>query len=584
MALLDARTFPPTWTVCLQQMKLFWLAHNKAAFSRLSYSYFSLRNMSTEAAKETVASAVAAAEPAVKNEQKPKKKQQEQQPAFTLKTPKGTKDWADKDMIIRSAIFEHLTNIFKSHGGVTIDTPVFELREILSGKYGEDSKLIYNLEDQGGELTSLRYDLTVPFARFVAMNGISNIKRYHIAKVYRRDQPAMTKGRMREFYQCDFDVAGQYDSMVPDAEMMKILCSGLVGLGIEDFKVKLNHRKILDGIFQVCGVKDEDVRKVSSAVDKLDKSPWEAVKKEMVIDKNQPEEVADKIGKYVKINGSIMDVLQILKADKTLMANESAKTGIEEIDTMAGYLQAFKVDHFISFDMSLARGLDYYTGVIYEAVTAQSAPPAGADEKKEKAKSKSKKSKDADEDASEYVGVGSIAAGGRYDNLVGMFLGSNSKGKKAPSIPCVGISFGVERIFSLIKQRQDLIEKIRPTSTQVYIMAFGGGEGWDGFLKERMQVAGMLWDAGIESEYLYKKKANPRKQFDAAEKSGCPIAVILGKEEFPKGEVRVKVLGQNEENEGDIVKIEDMVSTISEKLSQLRINGLSDVERLLQNK
>ena len=116
---------------------------------------------------------------------------------FNLKVPKGTKDWADQDMVIREAIFKKLTAIFREHGGVTIDTPVFELREILEGKYGEDSKLIYNLEDQGGELTSLRYDLTVPFARYVAMNGIERMKRYHIAKVYRRDQPAMTKGRMR---------------------------------------------------------------------------------------------------------------------------------------------------------------------------------------------------------------------------------------------------------------------------------------------------------------------------------------------------------------------------------------------------
>jgi histidyl-tRNA synthetase len=513
-----------------------------------------------------------------------KKTDKKQAQTFTLKTPKGTKDWADKDMIVRSAIFDHLTKIFKSHGGVTIDTPVFELREILSGKYGEDSKLIYNLEDQGGELTSLRYDLTVPFARFVAMNGISNIKRYHIAKVYRRDQPAMTKGRMREFYQCDFDIAGQYDSMVPDAEIMKILCSGLVGLGINDFKVKLNHRKILDGIFQLCGVKDEDVRKVSSAVDKLDKLPWEAVKKEMVVDKNQPEEVADKIGNYVKIKGSIREVLATLKSDESIMSNESAKTGVEDIEAMASYLEAFNVDHYISFDMSLARGLDYYTGVIYEAVTEQSAPPSDANEKKEKAKSKAKKSKDADDDASEYVGVGSIAAGGRYDGLVGMFLGTNSKGKKAPSIPCVGISFGVERLFSLIKQRQHLVDKIRPTSTQVYIMAFGGGEGWDGFLSERMKIAGMLWDAGIESEYLYKKKANPRKQFDAAEKSGCPIAVILGKEEFPNGEIRVKVLGKGEENDGEIVKVDDMVDYINNKLSELKVDGLSEVERLLQSK
>lgn len=561
-------------------MKLNWLARNRISFNHLNRPYSALlRNMSTTQPELKTEKPVSSTNDVPKSE-KSKSKAKEQ--VFTLKTPKGTKDWSDKDMIVRSAIFDHLTNIFKSHGGVTIDTPVFELREILSGKYGEDSKLIYNLEDQGGELTSLRYDLTVPFARFVAMNGISNIKRYHIAKVYRRDQPAMTKGRMREFYQCDFDIAGQYDSMVPDAEMMKILVSGLTGLGIEEFKIKLNHRKILDGIFQVCGVKDEDVRKVSSAVDKLDKSPWDVVKKEMVVDKNQPEEVADKIGNYVKIKGSIRDVLSTLKNDEIIMSNESARTGVEEIETMADYLEAFKVDKYISFDMSLARGLDYYTGVIYEAVTEQSAPPSDANEKKEKAK-KSKKSKD-DDDASEYVGVGSIAAGGRYDNLVGMFLGTNSKGKKAPSIPCVGVSFGVERLFSLIKQRQDLIDKIRPTSTQVYIMAFGGGEGWDGFLSERMKVASLLWDAGIESEYLYKKKANPRKQFDAAEKSGCPIAVILGKEEYPKGEVRIKVLGQGEENDGELIKVDDMVDVISEKLSQLRVNGLSDVERLLKSK
>ncbi|GMG20338.1 unnamed protein product [Ambrosiozyma monospora] len=271
------------------------------------------------------AAAAAAAAPAQAHPKHGHSKKAKKQQTFNLKTPKGTKDWADKDMIIREAIFNKLTSLFKSHGGVTIDTPVFELREILAGKYGEDSKLIYNLEDQGGELTSLRYDLTVPFARYVAMNGIANIKRYHVAKVYRRDQPAMTKGRMREFYQCDFDIAGEYDSMVPDAEIMNVLVSGLKSLGILDFKIKLNHRKILDGIFQVCGVADEDVRKVSSAVDKLDKSPWEAVKKEMVVEKNQPEEVADKIWEFVKLKGEIRPVLATLKSNELLMSNESAK-------------------------------------------------------------------------------------------------------------------------------------------------------------------------------------------------------------------------------------------------------------------
>lgn len=490
---------------------------------------------------------------------------------FLLKTPKGTKDWADKDMVLREGIFSSLSSLFKRHGGVTIDTPVFELREILTGKYGEDSKLIYNLEDQGGELTSLRYDLTVPFARFVACNSINSIKRYHIAKVYRRDQPAMTKGRMREFYQCDFDVAGVYDAMVPDAEILKIVCEGLTGLGINDFKIKLNHRKILDGIFQACGVKDEDVRKISSAVDKLDKAPWDAVKKEMVVEKGQTEEVADRIGDFVKWNGTIREVLAKLEGSELLASNASAQQGIADMKILADYVDAFGIANYASFDLSLARGLDYYTGLIYEAVTAASAPPTNAAELKEKAKKKK------DEDASEYVGVGSIAAGGRYDNLVGMF--SNGK-----SIPCVGISFGVERLFSIIKARAAKeIDQLSSSQTDVYVMAFGGGEGWNGFLKERMAVTNQLWDAGINSEYLYKAKPNIRKQFDAADKNGSKIAVILGKEEYPEGKVRIKVLGQGDDSDqGELVEVASLVSKVHEKLEALKKDGVDEITRLIR--
>ncbi|AJW02336.1 Hts1p [Saccharomyces cerevisiae YJM1386] len=491
----------------------------------------------------------------------------------SLKTPKGTKDWADSDMVIREAIFSTLSGLFKKHGGVTIDTPAFELREILAGKYGEDSKLIYNLEDQGGELCSLRYDLTVPFARYVAMNNIQSIKRYHIAKVYRRDQPAMTKGRMREFYQCDFDVAGTFESMVPDSECLSILVEGLTSLGIKDFKIKLNHRKILDGIFQIAGVKDEDVRKISSAVDKLDKSPWEAVKKEMTEEKGQSEETADKIGEYVKLNGSLKEIHAVLSADANITSNEKAKQGLDDIATLMKYTEAFDIDSFISFDLSLARGLDYYTGLIYEVVTSASAPPENASELKKKAKSA--------EDASEFVGVGSIAAGGRYDNLVNMF--SEASGKKSTQIPCVGISFGVERIFSLIKQRINSSTTIKPTATQVFVMAFGGGKDWTGYLPERMKVTKQLWDAGIEAEYVYKAKANPRKQFDAAEKAGCHIAVILGKEEYLEGKLRVKRLGQEfADDDGELVSAADIVPIVQEKLSQIHEDGLNEVTRLIK--
>lgn len=206
---------------------------------------------------------------------------------------------------MREKIFSTIIGVFKKHGGITIDTPVFELKEILSGKYGEDSKLIYDLEDQGGEKCSLRYDLTVPFARFLAMNGkeYQNIKRYHIAKVYRRDQPAMTKGRMREFYQCDFDVAGTYDAMIPDSEILRVLSECLTALDLGEFTIKINHRKILDGIFEVCGVPEDKIRTISSAVDKLDKLPWLEVRKEMTEDKGLDPKTADLIGEYVQLKG-----------------------------------------------------------------------------------------------------------------------------------------------------------------------------------------------------------------------------------------------------------------------------------------
>jgi len=511
---------------------------------------------------------------------------------LVLKTAKGTKDWADKDMVIRQHIFETLTKIFKKHGAITIDTPVFELKEILQGKYGEDSKLIYDLKDQGGELCSLRYDLTVPFARFVAMNNLDKIKRYHIAKVYRRDQPAMTKGRMREFYQCDFDVAGTYDAMIPDSEVMSILVDGLTSLGIDDFKIKLNHRKILDGIFQIAGVKDEDIRKISSAVDKLDKAPWEDVKKEITVEKGQTEEVAEIIGKYVKLKGSLQEVIEILEKDEGILANEKAMEGLKDIKLLKDYVESMEIDSYISFDLSLARGLDYYTGLIYEAVTAASAPPKDAQEKKEQAlkEKSSKKSKKAaknageEDDASAYVGVGSIAAGGRYDNLVAMFSEATGK-KNSPQIPCVGVSFGVERIFSIIKARSNL-DKISSVSTQVYVMAFGGGPEWNGLTSDRLRILKKLWDNGIEAEHMYKGKVNPRKQFDAAEKSGAQIAVILGKEEYlEEGKLRIKKLGPEYSNDdGELVDAKDFVQLVQTKLAEMKEanGGLDEITKLVK--
>lgn len=372
---------------------------------------------------------------------------------------------------------------------------MFELKDILSGKYGEDSKLIYDLQDQGGELCSLRYDLTVPFARWLAMNPtIQTIKRYHIAKVYRRDQPAMTKGRMREFYQCDFDIAGTYDPMLPDAEILRIVCEVFKGLGWEGrYTIKLNHRKILDGIFEVCGVPTEKIRSISSAVDKLDKLQWEEVRKEMTEEKGLDGEIADKIWSYVQKKGS-RDVLEFLQSDASMTSNASMQKGMEDMDLLLTYLEAFGILDKVEFNLSLARGLDYYTGVIYEVITEGSAPPTKEGQKIERT-AKKEKVKNADDDRSDdpSVGVGSVAAGGRYDELVGMFSGK-------AQIPCVGISFGVDRIFSITKARMAADKgaaAVRSNEVDVFVMAFGGN-GSTGLLKERMEVCRVLWDAGIK--------------------------------------------------------------------------------------
>lgn len=424
-------------------------------------------------------------------------------PSFNLKTPKGTKDWSGSDALLRDRIFNTIANIFKRHGGTALDTPVFELREILAGKYGEDSKLIYDLQDQGGELCSLRYDLTVPFARWLAMNpDVRSMKRYHIAKVYRRDQPAVNKGRMREFYQCDFDIAGAFDPMVPDAEVLRIVTEVFEELGWQGrYTIKINHRKILDGVFEVCGVPPDKIRPISSAVDKLDKSPWSEVRREMVDDKGLDGDVADRIEKYVMRKGG-RELLDQLLTDQTLTANPSAKGGLEDMGLLLDYLEAFGVLERISFDMSLARGLDYYTGVIYEIVTEGSAPATESNETETKKlqksgkKEKSKPSTNLDEEDRSNdptVGVGSVAAGGRYDNLVGMFL------NKA-QIPCVGVSFGVDRIFSITKarlEREKSAEALRSSEVDVFVMAFGG-KGFTGMLKERMAICQQLWSADIK--------------------------------------------------------------------------------------
>ncbi|XP_061901343.1 histidine--tRNA ligase isoform X1 [Entelurus aequoreus] len=455
---------------------------------------------------------------------------------FVLKTAKGTRDYNPKQMAIREKVFNIIISCFKRHGAETIDTPVFELKETLTGKYGEDSKLIYDLKDQGGELLSLRYDLTVPFARYLAMNKISNIKRYHIAKVYRRDNPAMTRGRYREFYQCDFDIAGQHDSMVPDAECLRIVHEILSQLDLGDFCIKVNDRRILDGMFAVCGVPDDKFRTICSTVDKLDKMPWEDVRKEMVDEKGLSEAAADQIGEYVSMQGG-MDLAERLLQDEKMSKSKQASAGLSDIKLLFSYLQLFQVTDKVVFDLSLARGLDYYTGVIYEAVLtrASTGEQNGCP-------------------IEEGVSVGSVAGGGRYDGLVGMF---DPNGKK---VPCVGVSIGIERIFSIMEQKAEAsAAKIRTTEVQVMVAS-----AQKNLMDERLKLVTELWNAGIKAEVMYKKNPKLLSQLQHCEESGIPLVAILGEQELKDGVVKLRVVSTREEV--DISRV-DLVNEIRRRTS-----------------
>ncbi|KAJ7942692.1 Histidine--tRNA ligase [Quillaja saponaria] len=434
------------------------------------------------------------------------------------KLPKGTRDFAKEQMAIREKAFSLITGVFKRHGATALDTPAFELRETLMGKYGEDSKLVYDLADQGGELCSLRYDLTVPFARYVAMNGITSFKRYQIAKVYRRDNPS--KGRYREFYQCDFDIAGQYEKMGPDFEVVYIMTELLDELDIGDYEIKLNHRKLLDGMLEICGVPPEKFRTICSSIDKLDKQSFDQIKKEMVEEKGLSAETAERIGTFVKERGSPLELLYKFKQEgsKFLESNGSVEA-LNELEVLFKALDKSKCIGKVVFDLSLARGLDYYTGVIFEAVFKGG------------------------------IQVGTIAAGGRYDNLIGMF------GTK--QVPAVGVSLGIERVFAIMEQLQKgQSQTARATETEVLVSILGDDA------TQAAELVSELWRAKVKAEFSVNKRV--MKHIDRAKESRIPWMVIVGEREASEGIVKLK----------DVEATKDVViprSKIVEEL-QLRLN------------
>ena len=460
-----------------------------------------------------------------KVEKDKKKKPKKETKKELVKVVKGARDFLPAQMIIRGKAFDLITSVFKKHGAVEIDTPVFELKETLMGKYGEDSKLIYDLNDQGGELLSLRYDLTVPFARYMATHNLTSLKRYHIGKVYRRDNPQMSKGRFREFFQCDFDIAGgNYGTMIPDAEVIKIVAEILTQLPIGNFNIKINHRLLLDSMVEICGIGNDKYKLVCSSIDKLDKEEWEQVRDELINVKGVTEEQADKLKTFVVLKDKPKILLEKLLTMKEFLENEKGKKALDEMTLLIDYLQILDVEKYCTFDLSLARGLDYYTGLIYETVLT-----------------------DTDE-------VGSISGGGRYDNLIGMFSGKQ--------IPAVGVSIGIERIFNILEKHYKNDDSLRSTYTEVLVCAAGKN-----LTKERYKIINELWNNGINAEILYNENPRMDKQLDYGLNNKIPFMIFIGENELKENKVKIKCLANSQELTVDREKmIDEIMKLKSDKM------------------
>lgn len=449
----------------------------------------------------------------------------------SLRTPKGTVDLNPQQSLTLEEIIGKVKSIFMSHNGVPINTPTFELREILMNKYGEDAKLIYNLEDQGGDICSLRYDLTVPFSRYLCMNRIQKIRRYQIANVFRRDNPSFKTGRLREFVQADFDICGSGMPMVNDAEVIKMIYDILVSFKLPyNFTIKINDKRILTGLLKICKVPKDLQQTACSTIDKVGKLTLKEINNELIT-KGLSEEAVKEINRLIldKNDRSDSDIIlrlkEITKASRLTDAMSSTlnlkmdcnapaldleefERGIDEIEMLLKYLSIYSVKN-IRLDLSLARGLDYYTGLIVEAVY-------------------------------EGVDVGSVAGGGRYDNLCA------SLSENTLNVPCVGFSVGVMRIFALY-----------PSRIPEFDVFVGTGYGLN--LEDRLDILNQLWAAGLKAETLTGKRVNYAEQIEYAKKNNFKVVVFTGDNEISNGVYNIVVLDTMEKKE---VRREDLANNL----------------------
>jgi len=423
---------------------------------------------------------------------------------MALEMAKGVRDFPPEEKIMRQEIVSRLTNVFERYGFSPLETPAIERMEILSAKFaaGEASdvqKEIFQLSDQGGRKLGLRFDLTVPLARFLAMNPRLRMpfKRYEIGRTY-RDGP-IKLGRYREFWQCDVDTVG-CKTMMAEAELMKLSLDVFKELKLDAY-MELNSRKLLNGIMDYAGVAADKREAAIIAVDKLKKTSIEEVKKELLT-----AQIADKsIERLLEIFGLQGEFKELLKELRAKIQAPVGVEGMNELEELFSYFSEEELKN-IKLTISLARGLSYYTGTVFEGFLRNS-PVAS-----------------------------SICGGGRYDKMIGLYMEGKSE------IPAVGISFGLEPITEAMKLEQ---KEPRKTVAQVLVCPIK-------LPKDGFKIAKILRDMGIRVEQDLLGR-NVSKNLESADKLGIPYAVIFGADELSKGVVKVKNMKSGEEKE---VKIE----------------------------
>ena len=466
--------------------------------------------------------------------------------------PKGTRDFSPIEVAKRNYIFSVIKSNFEKFGFQPIETPTFENSETLMGKYGEEGdRLIFKILNSGnyffnknkielpksievlqsnsaetisvkelvelnkftGKISekALRYDLTVPFARYVVQhqNEIEfPFKRYQIQPVWRADRPQ--KGRFREFYQCDADVVGS-TSLWQEVELVQLYDSVFSSLGLEGVTIKINNRKILSGIAEVIGASDKLID-FTVALDKLDKIGEDGVKKEM-LEKGISEAALEKVQPLFNFTGTISEKIQKLSA--LLSSSEEGMKGVAELQFICDNITTLGLDKSeLDLDVTLARGLNYYTGAIFEV----SAPKG--------------------------VAMGSIGGGGRYDDLTGIFGLKNMSG--------VGISFGLDRIYLVLEELNLFPETVTSTSKALFLN-FGEAEAL-----YSMKAIAALRKAGIKVE-MYPDNAKISKQFQHADKRGIPFAIIVGADEIANHQYALKNLASGEQKKVSLDELKELL-------------------------